>query len=149
MEPIQRVARTDLARKTRQVLQAVQRGRTVVIESHGQPEAAILDIADYRILRAVMRYYSRPPKVDVEAGLTDEQVAAIRDPQERYDLVIAYYLGESISLSRAAELLQVPWFELRLRFHHLDVPMHVAPATLEELRAEVKALEAWTRQTPS
>ncbi len=56
MQRLQRVRQTDLARHTRQVLKAVRRGRTIIIESHGQPEAAILDIHDYLIVHAVMRF---------------------------------------------------------------------------------------------
>ena len=46
MEFLAYISKTDLARKTRQVIRSVQRGQTVIIESHGQPEAAILDIPD-------------------------------------------------------------------------------------------------------
>lgn len=46
MEFLQYSPRTDLARKTRQVLKTVQCGQTAIIESHGQPEAAILDLVD-------------------------------------------------------------------------------------------------------
>jgi hypothetical protein len=34
------------------VLRAVQRGRTTLIENHSEPEAALLDITDYLIMRA-------------------------------------------------------------------------------------------------
>jgi hypothetical protein len=91
MQLVQRVRKTDLARNTRQVLRNVQRGRTAIIESHGQPEAAIVDIVDYLIVRAVMRYYSQRPPIAIVAGLTDDQVAAVKGEQERYDLVMAHY----------------------------------------------------------
>ena len=64
MEYLQRVRKTDLARNTRQVIRNVQRGQTVLVESHWQAEAAIMDILDYRILRAFMAYHTRPPKVN-------------------------------------------------------------------------------------
>ena len=38
------------------------------------------------------------------------------DAQARCDLVLGHYLGESISLGRAAELLKIPWPDLRARF---------------------------------
>jgi len=41
-----------------------------LIESRCKPEAALLDIVDYRILRAVMRTYARTPAIDADAGLT-------------------------------------------------------------------------------
>jgi hypothetical protein len=116
------------------------RGQTALIESHGEPEVAIIDIIDYRIQRAVMRYHARPPQIDVDAGLTDAQVAAAPDVQARYNLVLAYYLADAISLSRAAELLGLSYFDLRLRCARLDVPLRLAPATIEEALAEVETL---------
>jgi hypothetical protein len=136
MESIQHVRKTDLARNTREVLNTVMRGQTALIESHGKAEAAIIDIVDYLILRAVMRYHARPPEIDANAGLTDAAVQAISDPQARYDLVLAHYLAGSISLGRAAELLKLPSFDLRLRFVRLDVPLRLGPATIEEALAE-------------
>ena len=50
MDYVQRVPKTELARNTRQVIRDAQRGYTVLVESHGQAEAAILDIFDYRIM---------------------------------------------------------------------------------------------------
>lgn len=137
------VPKTDLARKTRQVLQAVQRGQTAIIESHGQAEAAILDIEDYRILRAVMRYHAHKIQVDPEAGLSDAGLAGFEDPQERVDQVIAHYLGEGISLARAAELLGLPWLLLRTRFLKLDVPLLAGPGEPDEVRDELRAITRW------
>ena len=138
MESIQRIRKTDLARNTRAVLNTVMRGQTALIESHGKAEAAIIDIVDYLILRAVMRYHARPPQIAVDAGLTDAATAATADLQARYNLVLAHYLADAISLSRAAELLGLPSFDLRIRFVRLDVPLRLGPATLEEALAEVE-----------
>ena len=138
MESVQRISKTDLARNTRQVLNTVMRGQTALIESHGKPEAAIIDIVDYLIVRAVMRYYARPPQIDVDAGLTDAAVAGTADLQARTNLVLAYYLADAISLSRAAELLGLSSFDLRLRFVRLDVPLRLGPATIEEALAEAE-----------
>jgi len=140
MESVQHVSKTDLARNTREVLNTVMRGQTALIESHGKPEAAIIDIMDYLIVRAVLRYHARPPQIDVDAGLTDAAAAAAPDPQARYNLVLAYYLADAISLSRAAELLGLSSFDLRLRFVRLDVPLRLGPATIEEALAEVETL---------
>jgi len=137
MESIQRIRKTDLARNTREVLNSVMRGQTAVIESHGKAEAAIIDILDYLILRAVMRYHARPPKVDAGAGLSDAAAAATQSQQARYDLIMAYYLADAISLSRAAELLRLPSVDLRLRFVRLDVPLRLGPATAEEAVADM------------
>jgi len=140
MESIQRIRKTDLARNTRAVLNTVMRGQTALIESHGKAEAAIIDIVDYLILRAVMRYHARPPQIAVDAGLTDAAAAATSDLQARYNLVLAHYLADAISLSRAAELLGLPSFDLRTRFVRLDVPLRLGPATIEEALAEVETL---------
>jgi len=122
------------------VINTVMRGQTALIESHGKAEVAIIDIVDYLILRAVMRYHARPPQIDMDAGLTDAAAEATRDLQARYDLVLAHYLADAISLSRAAELLNLPSFDLRMRFVRLDVPLRLGPATIEEALAEVETL---------
>jgi predicted HTH domain antitoxin len=158
MEPVRRIRKTDLARNTRQVINAVLRGQTAVVESHGQPEVAILDIVDYRIIRAVMRYYAQVPapnataatvdagvEIDESVGLSDERVASISDPQERLNLVLAHYLAGAISLGRAAELLNVSWLELRTRFLRLDVPLRTAPVDLDEARQDVEVAESWAQ----
>jgi prevent-host-death family protein len=140
MESVQRISKTDLARNTREVLNIVMRGQTALIESHGKPEAAIIDIIDYLILRAVMRYHVRPPQIDMDAGLSDAEVGAVTDLQARHNLVLAYYLADAISLSRAAELLDLSSFDLRMRFLRLDVPLRLGPTTIEDALAEVETL---------
>ena len=121
------IPKTDLARKTRQVLRSVQQGQTVMIESYGQPEAAIIDITDYQILRAALAYYAYPIEADGK-GLAVDDVAAVGSLQERFNLVIGNYLAESISLNRAAELLDLPGLNLRARLLRLGVPLRSAPA---------------------
>jgi hypothetical protein len=148
MQSIQRVRKTDLARSTRQVINNVLRGQTAVVESHGQPEVAIMDIVDYRITRAVMRYYAQQPEIDVEEGLADQQVAGTSDPQERFNLVLAHYLAGAISLDRTGELLELPWVDLRTRFLRLDVPLRVAPSDLQGAQLDGEVAEAWA-ETPS
>lgn len=143
MEYQQIVPKTELARRMRKVLQAVQRGQTAIIENHGQPEAAILEIDDYRILRAVMRYHAQKIEVDTDTGLSNEALAELEDPQNRVDLVLAYYLEEGISLGRAAELLGLPWLDLRTRFLRLDVPILVGPDEPEDILAEIRAIKGW------
>jgi len=122
------------------------RGQTAVVESHGQPEVAIVDIIDYYLQRAALNYYAQSPEVDVEAGLSDEDVQQAGGEQERYNLVMAQYLGEAISLGRAAELLDLPWMDLRLRLARLGIPLRLGPQTIEELRAEIEAIENWERR---
>jgi prevent-host-death family protein len=143
MNALYHAGKTELSRNTRQIIRAAQRGQTVVIEHHGQPEVAIIDIADYHILRALAHYYAHPLQIESGSGLSDEVVAAQTDLQAQYDLVLAYYLAEEISLSRAAELLDLPWIDLRTRFLRLDVPLRIGPADPDEARAEVANLAAW------
>lgn len=145
MQSIKYVRKTDLARNTRQVINNVLRGQTAVVESHGQPEVAIMDILDYRITRAVMRYYSQRPSIDAEEGLSDQQLASTSDPQKQFDLVLAHYLAGAISLGRVAELLALPWVDLRIRFQRLDVPLRVAPIDVEEARRDVETAETWSK----
>ena len=145
LDTVRRFSKTELARNTRRIINAVQRGETAVIESHGEPEAAIIDIFDFRILRGVMRYHAQPPQADPDAGLREEDAVRLSDPQERYDLVVGHYLAGAISLARAAELLGRPWLDLRTRFLRLGVPLRGGPDNLAEARAEADAAIAWDR----
>jgi predicted HTH domain antitoxin len=144
MELVQHVSMADLARNWQRVIRSVQGGRMAVVETHGEPEVAIMDIADFRILRAVMRYYAQEPEIDAAEGLADAAIAALPDIQERYNLVMTHYLAGDISLARAAELLDLPWPELRARFLRLDVPLRLAPSDLDEALADVETAAAWT-----
>jgi len=143
MEAVQRVRKTDLARKTRQIIHRVQRGQPAIVENHGQPEVVVIDIYDYRIMRAVMRYYVQPMAIDITTGLTDKELSIIPSPQQRYDLVFAHYLAGAISLAHAAELLLLSWLDLRTRCLRLDVPLRTAPADITEARADIEMAIAW------
>jgi hypothetical protein len=143
---VRHIRKTDLSRNTREVINAVLRGQTTVVESHGQPEVAILDIVDYRIIRAVMRYYAQRAEIKVGEGLSEERVAALDTPQEQVNMVLIHYLAGAISLSRAAELLSLSWLDLRTRFLRLDVPLRTAPADLAEAQADVEAAETWSQE---
>ena len=146
MESILYVRKTDLARNTRRVIRDVQRGQTAVVESHGQPEVAIMDIVDFRIQRAFIYYYTQDPVVGEDDDISDQAFASIGDEQERYNRILAYYLAESISLGRAAELLELPPFDLRLRFSRLGIPLRLGPRSMEELEEEVRNAELWADQ---
>ena len=147
MDTIRHIPKTTLARQTRQIIQAVQRGQTVVVEHHGQPEAAIMDIMDYYLLRAVLYYHAHSPQTDADAGLSDEAVAALASLPERVNLVIAHYLADAISLSRAAELLNLPWLDLRTRCLRLDIPLRTAPATADEIASDIENAAGFTRSS--
>lgn len=146
MELLQRVRKTDLARNTRKIIRDVLRGKTAIVESHGLPEVAIMDVIDYYLQSAALNYFTQAPKVRAKEGLGDGTVAKLDSEQERYNLVLAYYLSEAISLGRAAELLNLPWVDLRMRIARLDIPLYLGPGDIEELKAEIKAIEQWENQ---
>lgn len=147
MEPARHVQRSDLARQARQVFDAVRQGQTVIVERRGHPQAALLDVTDYHLLRAALHYFARHQEVDAGTGLSDEAFAACATPQEHYDKALAYYLAGAISLSRAAELLGLAPHDLRRRLGRLDVPLRAAPTDVEEARRDVQTALSW--ETPS
>ena len=138
MEYMQRVPKTDLARKTHQVIREVQRGYTVLVESHGQAEVAIMDIVDYRIVRAFLAFHARSPQVDPK-GIGIERLAEMDDSQQVYDLVLAHYLAGAISLGRAAELLDLSVLDLQFRFQRLDMPLNLGVENEQAALDEVEA----------
>ena len=144
MDTLSYVSKTDLARKTRQVIRSVQRGQTVIVESHGQPEAAILDMPDYYILRAVTRYHTERPKIDFEADYPDEGLTSLPE-QERYDRAMGAYLAGAISLGRAAELMGLEWIDLRSRLQRLNAPLRIGPESVEEALQDADVAEKLSR----
>ncbi len=146
------INKTDLARRTRQVVDQARRGRAVIVESYGEEQVAILDAADYRCLRAMAAYYALPPH---PAPATDDALeprgldegdvqqalaAADGDVQAGWNRVIGAYLDGDISQGRAAQLLGVSRFDLQQRFNRLGLPLRVGPATLDAARREAAAL---------
>jgi predicted HTH domain antitoxin len=103
----------------------------------------LLDIVDYWILRAVMHYYAELPAIDPDDGLNDDTVRAAVDDPKRYALVFAHYLAGSISLARAAELLGMPWLELRIRCQRLDVPLRTAPEDADQAAEDIYTTTQW------
>ena len=89
-----------------------------------------------------MHYHAQQPEIAPLAGLADERVNALADPQERFDLVFAHYLAKAISLGRAAELLDIYRLDLQARFVRLGVPLRIGPANLAEARAEIETARA-------
>ncbi len=145
------ISKTDLARRTRYVLEQARRGRTMIVESYGEEQVAILDVLDYRILRAVAAYHAMQPHPAPIAeptlaprglDLADVQeaiAAADGDPQAGWNRVVAAYLDTDISLGRAGELLGLSRFELADRFQRLGLPLQIGPATADEARGELAA----------
>ena len=146
MDVIHHSAKTDLARNTRKIIRMAQRGQTIVIENHGQAEVAIIDIGDYYIMRALAHYHAYHPAIVMGTGLSDNAVADQASFQEQYNLVMAYYLAGEISLSRAAELLDLTWLDLRTRFMRLDVPLHTT--SVADAQTDVDTLADWLESQP-
>ena len=145
------ISKTDLARRTRYVLEQARRGRPMIVESYGEEQVAILDVLDYRILRVVAAYHAVPSHVapisDVAMiprglDLTEMQqaiAAAEGDAQAGWNRVLAAYLDADISLARAADLLGLSRFELADRFQRLGLPLLIGPTTVDEAREEFAA----------
>lgn len=146
MDVLHHSAKTDLARNTRKIIRMAQRGQTVVIENHGQAEVAIIDISDYYIMRALAHYYAHHPAIVIGNGLSDDTVTDQASFQEQYNLVMTYYLAGEISLSRAAELLDLTWLDLRTRFLRLDVPLQTA--SVADAQTDVDSLANWLESQP-
>jgi hypothetical protein len=146
------ISKTDLARRTRHVLEQARRGRTVIVESYGEEQVAILDVLDYRILRAVAAYRAASPQTaslfvgaSVPRGLDLGEVEqaierAAGDAQAGWDRVFAAYLDGDISLGRAAELIGLSRLELADRFRRLGLPLMTGPTTLQEAREDYSVL---------
>lgn len=146
------ISKTDLARRTRQVIDQARRGRSVIVKSYGEEQVAILDASDYRCLQALAAYQSLPthpaPINDTAMaprGLDADELQGTLaqsdgDVQVLYNRVIAAYLDGDISLGRAAQLLDVSRFDLQERFNRLGLPLRIGPANLVEAQREVFAL---------
>ena len=144
-----KVPRSQLGQEAPRVLEAVQRGEIALVEDDGKAEAAILDIVDYRLLRAFARYHTKPEEFDLSLDPTDQRFAGL-DEQGLYDLVMAYYqapdIDQAISLGRMAELLGLPMIEIQLRCARLGIKLWLGPQTEEEARAEIEVAAAIGRE---
>lgn len=121
MADVSTFSRTDLTRRTREILELVRRGHPTVIESYGEEQAVLLDPLDYRLLRAL-------------AGLASGR----RRSEETEDL-LRRYLNQEISLAKVAGELGVSRFELMERFDRLGVPLGTGTEDLAEARRDVEA----------
>ena len=71
MDYEQRISKTDLARSTHQVIREAQRGYTVLVENHGQPEVVIVDIIDFQSQRAAMHYFGFPKEFELDIEISE------------------------------------------------------------------------------
>jgi predicted HTH domain antitoxin len=96
----------------------------------------IIDIIDYRLLLAAVYFYAHPGEVDQLAGLSTEMVDSVSSLQEKYNLILSHYLAQAISIGRAAELLGLSAFDLRIRCLRLNIPLRLAPESVAEALAD-------------
>jgi hypothetical protein len=101
----------------------------------------MIDQVDRQILEAAIRYFRVNPTLDPKTDLVGEKVAGLSD-QERFDLAVASYLAEEASLSRVAELVAIPWVELRQRFQSLGLPRWAAPEDDEGVLEDLERARA-------
>jgi len=141
MDLDRRISVTDLSPKARQLLKSVGEGKPVLLEEGGEDEAVIVDLLDYRLLRAAMHAAARRSDPDFDPGLSEDVLAS--DPQARCDQILAHYLAGSISLGRTAELLGVSPPDLRRRFERLGLPQCMAPSSTEEARRDAETALDW------
>jgi predicted HTH domain antitoxin len=143
MQPLRSVASEELSPKARKLLGAVQRGETIFFEAEGEEEAVLIGAIDYRILRAVMHALTSRPDIEPKEGLPERKLMGEPRSQERFNQVLAHYLAEAISLSRASELLEMAPNTLRVRFDRLEVPRRIAPSGQEETNRDVQTALNW------
>lgn len=115
-------SRTDLTRKTREILEHVRRGHPAMIRSYGEDQAVVLEPLDYRLLRGL-------------AGLA----AGTEGREGELEVLLRGYLRHETSLGRVAATLGVSRFDLMERFERLGVPAAIGPETVAEAESEVRA----------
>jgi len=146
MQYEQRISKTDLARSPHRVIQEAQRGYTVLVENHGQPEVVIVDIIDFQLQRAAIHYFSFPKKYEKDLEVTESLLKTLASDQARFDLVLGHYLAEHQSIGRSAELLGMSTPELMIPLGRTGVPLRVGPQSAEELEEDLRVIEASIRR---
>lgn len=144
MLSVKRIPSDELIHHAGRVLGDVERGRTILVETSGREQAAIVEPLDLKILEAVVLYFlgrmTGHPLPEQSAGLPDSKLTQLAG-QARIDGIIAQYLAGNVSLARAAEALGTSWLELRDRFSRLGLPLRCAPADEESARQDVLVAE--------
>jgi len=64
------------------------------------------------------------------------------DPQLRWSLVLGAYQDDQISLSKAAELLDLHALELREKLIQLNIPLKLGPINMVEAEEEIAVTES-------
>jgi prevent-host-death family protein len=137
------ISKTDLARRTRQVVDRARRGDTIIVESYGEEQVVVMDAVDYRILRAVAarKALASPPTpignpAVAPVALTEVRVAPAgqadgESPQICWNRVVTAYLDGQIDLGRAAALVGLSTYELDERFRRLELPRRAEPVSAD------------------
>lgn len=120
------ISRTDLARRTREVVSAVRDGHPTMVRSYGEDQVVMLDALDYGLLCGV-------------ATWAIARLEGRSEDQPKVSRVVLDYLDEEISLGKAAEILGISRFDLMDRFRRLRIPLGLGPSTLAEAKFEVEA----------
>lgn len=149
------ISETDLASRTGQVVDQVRQGHTHIVASEGEEQVAIVDITDYRLLRATAIYQtlfqrdsaSTYQETFLPRGLTQEEVEravadAGGDAQAGWNRIIAAYFDGDISLGRMAQLLNLSRFELMERFNRLGITLRLGPISIAEAKNEYNAMKS-------
>ena len=118
-----KVTRTDLVRDSGEIFDSLMRGSVAVIEKRGKPQAILIDVYDFYSLRAAAAYGIH--EEDLSSEELDKFVNSGPGEDELHVKVIGQYLAEGISLERSAELLGIPFTELKARFMRLHIPIRV------------------------
>lgn len=85
------VSKTELARRTREVIDRVRHGgRHVVVENYGSPEVAIIDIEEYRHLMALAQRETEQQRRREEENLIDRLTATRRLTRQEAAELIAH-----------------------------------------------------------
>jgi predicted HTH domain antitoxin len=142
----QRITKTDLARSTHQVIREAQRGYTVLVENHGQPEVAIVDIIDFQLQRATIHYFTYSKEYEKDIEISEATLKSLPTGQDRFNLVIGHYLAIHISIGRSAELLGMSPPELQVRLMRSGIPLRMGPESQEELDNEMKVIKRSLRR---
>jgi prevent-host-death family protein len=129
------ISQTDLQDKAREIVERVRHGEMAVVESSGEEQIVLLDAADFRLLQALAACATDASELE---GEISSEARILRD-----------YLGDEISLGKAAEELGLSRFDLADRFHRLGVPLPFGPVPLEDARSEIAAMRKTRRVTPS
>lgn len=89
------VSKTELARRTREVIDRVRHGgRHVVVENYGSPEVAIIDIEEYRHLMALAQREMEAERRRQEESLIDRLTATRRLTRQEAAELIAHARDE-------------------------------------------------------